>query len=97
MTNRNDPDFLNELADAYAELGNIRHWQFHQSRQALSDLNKAWQLRMRAIALQPKNVESYKQLSLTLMGLSEVYGSLADREGSLRCLASSPGKQSPHD
>jgi tetratricopeptide (TPR) repeat protein len=80
----NDPKFLNELADAYAELGKIRHWQFHESRQALSDLNKALQLRTRAIALAPKDVESRKQLSLTLMGLSEVYGSLADREGSLR-------------
>ena len=80
----NDPKFLNELADAYAELGKIRHWQFHESRQALSDLNKAFQLRTRAIALAPKDVESRKQLSLTLMGLSEVYGALADREGSLR-------------
>jgi tetratricopeptide (TPR) repeat protein len=80
----NDFNFLNELADGYAELGRMRHWQFHQSRQALSDLNKAWQLRMRAIALEPKNVHSYDQLSLTLMNLGEVYGSLADREGSLR-------------
>jgi len=80
----NDPKFLNELADAYAELGKIRHWQFHQSRQALSDLNKAWQVRMRAIALEPKNLEPRQKLSLTLMGLAEVYGSLADREGSLR-------------
>jgi len=80
----NDPDFLNELADAYAELGSIRHWQFHESRQALSDLNKAWQLRLRAIALEPKNVESRKRLSFTFLGLSEVYGSLADREGLLR-------------
>jgi len=80
----NDPNFLNELADAYAELGKIRHWQFHESRQALSDLNKAFQLRTRAIALAPKNVESRKRLSLTLLGLSEVYGSIADREGSLR-------------
>ncbi|HEX3085612.1 MAG TPA: protein kinase [Pyrinomonadaceae bacterium] len=80
----NDPKFLSELADAYAELGKIRHWQFHQSRQALSDLNKAWQVRMRAIALEPKNVEHRKQLSFTFLTLSEVYGSLADREGSLR-------------
>ena len=84
----NDPKFLNELADAYAELGTIRHWQFHQSRQALSDLNKAWQVRLRAIALEPKNVESRKQLSFTFLGLSEVYGSLADREGELRVLQS---------
>jgi serine/threonine protein kinase/tetratricopeptide (TPR) repeat protein len=80
----NDPAFLNELADAYAELGRMRHWQFHESRQALSDLNKAWQLRLRAIALEPKNVESRHQLDGTLLGLSEVYGSLADRQGLLR-------------
>lgn len=80
----NDPKFLNELADAYAELGKIRHWQFHQSRQALSDLNKAWQVRMRAIALEPQNVEHRKRLSLTFLGLSEVYGALADRDASLR-------------
>jgi serine/threonine protein kinase/tetratricopeptide (TPR) repeat protein len=80
----NDPAFLNELADAYAELGKMRQWQFHQSRQALSDLNKAWQLRLRAIALEPKNVESRHQLDFTLLGLSEVYGSLADHEGLLR-------------
>jgi serine/threonine protein kinase len=79
----NDPNFLNELADAYAELGKIRHWQFHESKQALSDLNKAWQVRLRAIALEPRNVESRKQLAFTFLGLSEVYGSLADREGSL--------------
>jgi serine/threonine protein kinase/tetratricopeptide (TPR) repeat protein len=80
----NDPKFLNELADAYAELGKIRHWQFHESRQALSDLNKAWQVRMRAIALEPRNVEHRKRLSFTFLTLSEVYGSLADREGSFR-------------
>ncbi len=80
----NDPNFLNELADAYTELGKIRQWQFHESRQALSDLNKAWQVRKRAIALEPRRVESRKQLSFTLMALSEVYGPLADREGSLQ-------------
>jgi serine/threonine protein kinase len=80
----NDPKFLNELADAYAELGKIRHWQFHESRQALNDLNKAWQLRDRAIALEPKNLEDRKQLSLTFLALSEVFGAIADREGSLR-------------
>jgi len=80
----NDPQFLNELADAYAELGKIRHWQFHESKQALSDLNKAWQVRMRAIALEPKNVEHRKRLSFTFLSLSEVFGSLADREGSFR-------------
>jgi serine/threonine protein kinase len=80
----NDPKFLNELADAYTELGKTRHWQFHQSRQALSDLNKAWQVRVRAIALEPANVEHRKQLSFTFLALSEVYGSLSDREGSLR-------------
>src|SRR5436190_5267925 len=80
----NDPKFLNELADAYAELGKIRHWQFHQSKQALSDLNKAWQVRMRAVALEPKNVEHRKRLSFTFLTLSEVYGSLADRDGALR-------------
>ena len=80
----NDPKFLKELADAYAELGKIRHWQFHQSKQALSDLNKAWQVRLRAIALEPKNVEHRKELSFTFLTLSEVYGSQADRDGSLR-------------
>jgi tRNA A-37 threonylcarbamoyl transferase component Bud32/tetratricopeptide (TPR) repeat protein len=80
----NDPKFLNELADAYAELGKIRHWQFHESKQALSDLNKAWQVRLRAIALEPQNVEHRKRLSFTFLTLSEVYGSLADREGSRR-------------
>jgi tetratricopeptide (TPR) repeat protein len=41
-------------------------------------------VRLRAIALEPKNIEPRQKLSLTLMGLAEVYGSLADREGSLR-------------
>jgi len=49
----NDPSFLNELADAYDELGKIRHWQFHQSRLALGDAQKALQLRRRAIAIAP--------------------------------------------
>ena len=79
----NDPNFLNELADAYDELGRIRHWQFHQSRLALSDLNKALQLRMRAIALAP-TLANRKKLSETLPSLADVYGALADREGLLR-------------
>jgi serine/threonine protein kinase len=79
----NDPNFLSELADAYDELGKIRHWQFHQSRQALSDFNKALQLRRRAIAL-ADNVENRKKLSITLPNMAEVYGHLADREGLLR-------------
>src|SRR5262249_14795480 len=82
----NDPNFLNEIADAYAELGKIRHWQFHQRRQALNDLDKAFQMRSRAIALEPQNVKNRKDLSLTLFSMSEVYGSLADREGSMRVL-----------
>jgi serine/threonine protein kinase/tetratricopeptide (TPR) repeat protein len=77
-----DPNFLNELADAYDELGKIRHWQFHQSRQALSDLNKALQLRRRAIAL-ADNVENRKKLSITLGNMSEVYSARVDREGQL--------------
>lgn len=79
----NDPTFLNELADAFDELGKIRHWQFHQSRLALIDVNKAWQLRARAIALEP-NAANRKKLSETLPNLAEVYVSLADREGLLR-------------
>ena len=80
----NDPNFLNDLADAYAELGKIRHWQFHESRQALSDFNKAVQVRSRAIALEPQNRKGLDGLDLTLFGMGEVYSSLADRVGSLR-------------
>ncbi|HJZ82808.1 MAG TPA: hypothetical protein VKD91_20755, partial [Pyrinomonadaceae bacterium] len=66
------------------ELGKIRHWQFHQSRLALSDYNKARQLRLRAIALAPRDVENRKKLSNTLPNIAETYSALADREGLLR-------------
>src|SRR5215510_913302 len=78
-----DPNFLSELADAYDELGKIRHWQFHQSRQALSDFEKALKLRMRTIALAPGNIENRNKLSVTLFDMSEVYAAVGDRNGTL--------------
>jgi serine/threonine protein kinase/tetratricopeptide (TPR) repeat protein len=79
----NDPNFLNELADAYDELARIRHWQLHQSRLALSDVQKAVELRRRAIALAPTPA-NHKKLSDTLPNMAEVYTSLSDQEGLLR-------------
>jgi serine/threonine protein kinase/tetratricopeptide (TPR) repeat protein len=79
----NDPNFLNELADAYDELAKIRHWQLQQSRLALSDVQKALQLRLRAIGIAP-DLANRKKLSETLPNMAEVYVSLADREGLLR-------------
>jgi serine/threonine protein kinase len=79
----NDPNFLNELADAYDELAKIRHWQLHQVRMALSDVQKAVKLRQRAIALAP-TAANRRKLSETFPNMAEVYGALSDREGMLR-------------
>ncbi len=80
----NDPNFLNELADVYDELGKIRLWSFHQSRLALSDYKKALELRKRALVLAPDSLETRKKLSSTLPNIAEVCGALTDREGLLR-------------
>jgi len=80
----NDLNFLNELADDYDELGRIRHWSFHQSRLALSDFQKALQMRRRAVALAPDNMQTLNKLAETLPNIAEVYEALSDRDGLLR-------------
>jgi len=80
----NDVNFLNELADDYDELGKMRFWSFHQSRLALSDYQKALQLRRRAAALAPDDIKLLNKFAETLPNMAEVYSALADREGLLR-------------
>jgi eukaryotic-like serine/threonine-protein kinase len=78
-----DPNFLSELADAYDKLGKMRHWKFHESREALNNIEKALQFRNRAIRLAPTNVEIRKKLSFTYQSFLEIYGTLGNYE---KCL-----------
>ncbi|HYW72612.1 MAG TPA: protein kinase, partial [Pyrinomonadaceae bacterium] len=79
----NDLNFLTELADAYDELGKMRFWSFHQSRLAVSDYQKALQLRRRAVVLAPNNIQLLNKTAETLPNMAEAYGALADRDGLL--------------
>jgi serine/threonine protein kinase len=80
----NDLNFVTELADAYDELGKMRFWSFHQSRLAISDYQKALQLRRRAAVLAPNNIQVLNKFAETLPNMAEVYSAQADREGLMR-------------
>ncbi len=98
---KDDIVFLTELADAYDELGKIRHLKFHESRAALDDYDKSLRLRDRAIELAPNNVEILLNRSGTIGNILEVNYSFSDpervlelwemqRETNLRALAIEP-------
>jgi len=77
---KDDVVFLTELADAYNELGKIRHLKFHESRAALGNYDKALRLLDRAVSLAPQNVEIILKRSATLGNILEVYSQFGDRE-----------------
>lgn len=75
-----DPEFLDEVADAYEQLAHIRNWKFRKTSEAIADYRKALSLRERVIRYAPENFGAREKLSNTLSGLSEVYDLLGDSE-----------------
>lgn len=79
-----DPEFLDEVADAYEQLAHIRNWKFRKTAEAVVDYRKALSLRERVIREAPENFSAREKLSSTLSGLSEVYDLIGDSEESGR-------------
>jgi tetratricopeptide (TPR) repeat protein len=75
-----DPEFLNEVADAYEQLAHIRNWKFRKTSEAIADYRKALSLRERVIRDAPENFAAREKLSSTLAGLTEVYDLIEDSE-----------------
>lgn len=75
-----DPEFLDEVANAYEQLAHIRNWKFRKTSEAIADYRKALSLRERVIRNAPENFTAREKLSNTLSGLSEVYDLLGDGE-----------------
>ncbi|HEX6044103.1 MAG TPA: serine/threonine-protein kinase [Pyrinomonadaceae bacterium] len=75
-----DPEFLDEVADAYEQLAQIRNWKFRKTSEAIADYRKALALRERVIREAPENFKAREKLSSTLSGLSEVYDLIGDSE-----------------
>lgn len=75
-----DPEFLDEVANAYEQLAQIRNWKFRKTSEAIADYRKALALRERVIRQAPENFAARERLSSTLSGLSEVYDLLGDGE-----------------
>ena len=75
-----DPEFLDEVADAYEQLAHIRNWKFRKTAEAIADYRKALSLRERVIRDSPENFAARAKLLSTLSGLSEVYDLIGDSE-----------------
>jgi tetratricopeptide (TPR) repeat protein len=75
-----DPEFLDEVADAYEQLAHIRNWKFRKTSEAIADYRRALALRERVIREAPENFAAREKLSSTLSGLSEVYDLIGDSE-----------------
>lgn len=75
-----DPEFLNEVADAYEQLAHIKNWKFRKTSEAIADYRKALSLRERVIRDAPENFAAREKLSSTLAGLTEVYDLIEDTE-----------------
>lgn len=75
-----DPEFLEEVADAYEQLAHIRNWKFRKTSEAIADYRRALSLRERIIRDAPENFAAREKLSSTLAGLSEVYDLIGDSE-----------------
>lgn len=75
-----DPEFLDEVADAYEQLAHIRNWKFRKTSEAIEDYRKALSLRERVIRHAPENFAFREKLTSTLAGLSEVYDLIGDSE-----------------
>jgi tetratricopeptide (TPR) repeat protein len=79
-----DPEFLDEVADAYEQLAHIRNWKFRKTSEAIADYRKALSLRERVIREAPGNFTAREKLSSTMSGLSEVYDLIGDSEEASR-------------
>jgi serine/threonine protein kinase len=75
-----DPEFLDEVADAYEQLAQLRNWKLRKTSEAIADYRKALSLRERVIRDAPENFAARERLSSTLSGLSEVYDLIGDSE-----------------
>jgi serine/threonine protein kinase len=75
-----DPEFLNEVANAYEQLARIRNWELRKTSEAIADYRKALSLRERVIRDAPDNLAARERLSSTLAGLREVYDLIGDTE-----------------
>ncbi len=69
-----DVELLDELGTAYTQLGHSRTWQLRDYERALSDLQKARQLREKVFELEPNNSKYLGNLAGTLGVLNEFYG-----------------------
>jgi len=79
-----DPEFLDEVADAYEQLAHIRNWKSRKTTEAIADYRKALSLRERVIRDSPENYAAREKLASTMSGLSEVYDLIGDSEESDR-------------
>lgn len=79
-----DPEFLDEVANAYEQLAHIRNWKLRKTSEAIADYRKALSLRERVIRDAPGNLAARERLSSTLSGLCEVYDLSGDTEESDR-------------
>jgi serine/threonine protein kinase len=79
-----DPEFLDEVADAYEQLAHIRNWKSRKTTEAIADYRKAISLRERVIRDTAENFEARAKLASTLSGLGEVYDLIGDSEESGR-------------
>ena len=75
-----DPEFLDEVANAYEQLAHIRNWKLRKTSEAIADYRKALSLRERVIRHAPENFTAREKLSSTLSGLCEVYDLVGDSE-----------------
>jgi serine/threonine protein kinase len=75
-----DPVFLNEIADAYENLGRTQNWSFRESEKSLDNYRKALSLREKALELAPDKANVRRKIAQTLGGMFEVYGILGDAE-----------------
>ncbi|HVE56996.1 MAG TPA: serine/threonine-protein kinase, partial [Pyrinomonadaceae bacterium] len=78
-----DADFLNEIADAYDQLGYVRNWSFRETENSLDDYRKALALREKSLETASNKVEVRKKIAQTLGGILEVYNISGNAEKSL--------------
>ena len=75
-----DAEFLSELADAYEKLGGLRNWNLRDAETALSNFQKAVNLRERVLEIAPNNIAYRTKLNSTLGALTEFYAIGGDTE-----------------
>jgi eukaryotic-like serine/threonine-protein kinase len=78
-----DADFLNEIADAYHQLGYVRNWSFRETEAALGDFQKALTLREKSLETAADKTAVRIKIIETLSGILEVYSISGNVEGIL--------------